>query len=69
MGRLTLNVLLSCAQFEHEMTGESIRDKASASRKKCMWMGRMVPLGYRLENKKLVIDEVEALKIKTIFAL
>jgi site-specific DNA recombinase len=69
MERLTLNVLLSFAQFEHEVTCEGIRGKASASRKKGMWMGGMVPLGYRLENKKLVIDEVEALKIKTIFAL
>ena len=53
MGRLTLNVLLSFAQFEREVIGERIRDKFAASRKKGMWMGGFVPFGYRLENRKL----------------
>ena len=57
MGRLTLNILLSFAQFEREVTGERIRDKIAASRKKGMWMGGVPPLGYRVENRKLVIDE------------
>jgi site-specific DNA recombinase len=57
MGRLTLNILLSFAQFEREVIGERIRDKFAASRKKGMWMGGYVPLGYRVENRKLVIDE------------
>jgi site-specific DNA recombinase len=55
MGRLTLNILLSFAQFEREVIGERIRDKFAASRKKGMWMGGFVPLGYRVENRKLVI--------------
>ena len=54
MGRLTLNVLLSFAQFEREVIGERIRDKFAASRKKGMWMGGFVPLGYRVENRKLL---------------
>ena len=69
MGRLTLNVLLSFAQFEREVTGERIRDKVSASRKKGMWMGGVVPLGYRLENKKLIVEQSEAATVKQIFAL
>ena len=69
MGRLTLNVLLSFAQFEREVTGERIRDKVSASRKKGMWMGGVVPLGYRVEYKKLLIEPSEAEKIRQIFAL
>jgi DNA invertase Pin-like site-specific DNA recombinase len=60
MGRLTLNILLSFAQFEREVIGERIRDKFAASRKKGMWMGGVVPLGYRVENRKLIIDEAEA---------
>ncbi|QGN55053.1 recombinase family protein [Novosphingobium sp. Gsoil 351] len=60
MGRLTLNMLLSFAQFEREVTGERIRDKIAASKRKGMWMGGPVPLGYRVENRKLVVDEVEA---------
>src|SRR5215204_2026435 len=60
MGRLTLNVLLSFAQFEREVTGERIRDKIAASKKKGIWMGGVVPLGYRVENRKLVVDEAEA---------
>ena len=53
MGRLTLNVLLSFAQFEREVTGERIRDKIAASKRKGIWMGGVVPLGYRVENRKL----------------
>src|SRR6056297_2194615 len=57
MGRLTLNILLSFAQFEREVTAERIRDKVAASRKKGMWMGGVPPYGYRVENRKLVIDD------------
>ena len=58
MGRLTLNVLLSFAQFEREVTGERIRDKIAASKKKGIWMGGVVPIGYRVENRALhVVDE------------
>jgi site-specific DNA recombinase len=67
MGRLTLNILLSFAQFEREVIGERIRDKFAASRKKGMWMGGFVPLGYRVENRKLVIDEEEAPTVRMIF--
>jgi site-specific DNA recombinase len=67
MGRLTLNVLLSFAQFEREVIGERIRDKFAASRKKGMWMGGFVPLGYRVQNRKLVIHEPEAAMIRRIF--
>jgi len=67
MGRLTLNVLLSFAQFEREVIGERIRDKFAASRKKGMWMGGNVPLGYRLENRKLLIEEGEAATVRMIF--
>ena len=67
MGRLTLNVLLSFAQFEREVIGERIRDKFAASRKKGMWMGGYVPLGYRLENRKLLIEKSEAAKVRMIF--
>ncbi len=67
MGRLTLNILLSFAQFEREVIGERIRDKFAASRKKGMWMGGFVPLGYRVENRKLVIDETEAATVRMIF--
>ena len=67
MGRLTLNILLSFAQFEREVIGERIRDKFAASRKKGMWMGGFVPLGYRVENRKLVIDEPEAATVRMIF--
>ena len=67
MGRLTLNVLLSFAQFEREVIGERIRDKFAASRKKGMWMGGFVPLGYRVENRKLIIDEAEAATVRMIF--
>jgi len=60
MGRLTLNVLLSFAQFEREVTGERIRDKIAASKKKGMWMGGVPPLGYTVRDRKLVVIEREA---------
>src|SRR5262249_3896915 len=60
MGRLTLNVLLSFAQFEREVIGERIRDKIAASKRKGMWMGGMPPLGYRVEDRKLVVIDSEA---------
>jgi site-specific DNA recombinase len=69
MGRLTLNVLLSFAQFEREVTGERIRDKFAASKKKGMFMGGVIPYGYRLESRKLLIDPPEAEKVKLIFSL
>ena len=67
MGRLTLNVLLSFAQFEREVTGERIRDKIAASKKKGIWIGGVVPLGYRVEDRKLVVDEAEAATVRSIF--
>jgi DNA invertase Pin-like site-specific DNA recombinase len=67
MGRLTLNVLLSFAQFEREVTGERIRDKIAASKKKGMWMGGHVPLGYRVQDRKLIIDDAEAETVRHIF--
>ena len=67
MGRLTLNVLLSFAQFEREVTGERIRDKIAASKKKGLWMGGHVPLGYRVQDRKLVVDEAEAATVRLIF--
>jgi len=67
MGRLTLNVLLSFAQFEREVTGERIRDKIAASKQKGMWMGGPVPLGYRLEDRKLVLEPSEAETVRMIF--
>jgi DNA invertase Pin-like site-specific DNA recombinase len=57
MGRLTLNVLLSFAQFEREVIGERIRDKFAASRKKGMWMGGWAPLGYDVKDRKLIIND------------
>ena len=69
MGRLTLNVLLSFAQFEREVTGERIRDKIAASKKKGMWMGGRVPIGYRSEGRSLIIHEAEAAIIRQIHAL
>ena len=68
MGRLTLNILLSFAQFEREVIGERIRDKFAASRRKGMWMGGNVPLGYRVEARKLVVVEPEAELVRRIFA-
>jgi DNA invertase Pin-like site-specific DNA recombinase len=67
MGRLTLNVLLSFAQFEREVIGERIRDKFAASRKKGMWMGGHVPPGYAVKDRKLVINEPEATLVRSIF--
>jgi site-specific DNA recombinase len=67
MGRLTLNVLLSFAQFEREVTGERIRDKIAASKRKGMWMGGPVPLGYDVQDRKLVINEAEAATVRHIF--
>ena len=67
MGRLTLNVLLSFAQFEREVTSERIRDKVAASKKKGMWMGGPVPLGYKLGDRKLLVDDEEAEIIRSIF--
>src|SRR6202161_3518673 len=69
MGRLTLNVLLSFAQFEREVTGERIRDKIAASKKKGMWMGGVVPHGYRVEDRKLLVVEEEAAVVRLIFDL
>ncbi len=67
MGRLTLNMLLSFAQFEREVTGERIRDKIAASKKKGMWMGGNPPLGYDVDNRKLVVNEPEAERVRHIF--
>ena len=67
MGRLTLNVLLSFAQFEREVTGERIRDKIAASKKKGMWMGGMPPLGYDVKNRKLVVNDAEARIVVEIY--
>ncbi|KAF1708648.1 recombinase family protein [Pseudoxanthomonas sacheonensis] len=67
MGRLTLNVLLSFAQFEREVTGERIRDKVAASKRKGMWMGGPVPLGYSLVDKALVVNGPEAVLVRHIF--
>ena len=67
MGRLTLNVLLSFAQFEREVTGERIRDKIAASKKKGMWMGGYPPLGYDVKDRKLVVNEAEAETVRYIF--
>jgi len=67
MGRLTLNVLLSFAQFEREVTGERIRDKIAASKKKGMWMGGAVPQGYDCVERRLVVNKVEAATVRTIF--
>jgi DNA invertase Pin-like site-specific DNA recombinase len=67
MGRLMLNVLLSFAQFEREVTGERIRDKIAASKAKGMWMGGPLPLGYDVLNRLLVINETEAATVRRIF--
>src|SRR5262245_13661533 len=60
MGRLTLNVLLSFAQFEREVISERVRDKVAASKKKGLWMGGMPPLGYDVKDRKLIANEAEA---------
>jgi site-specific DNA recombinase len=67
MGRLTLNMLLSFAQFEREIAGERIRDKIAASKRKGMWMGGNVPLGYDVRDRKLIVNEPEALTVRLIF--
>src|SRR5882672_8230121 len=67
MGRLTLNVLLSFAQFEREVIGERIRDKFAASRRKGMWMGGWAPLGYEVRDRKLVVNEQDAELVRSIF--
>jgi len=67
MGRLTLNVLLSFAQFEREVTGERIRDKVAASRQKGMWMGGTIPLGYDVRDRELVVNEAEAITVREVF--
>src|SRR5438067_6933385 len=67
MGRLTLNVLLSFAQFEREVIGERIRDKIAASKRKGMWMGGVPPLGYRVEDRKLLVIDSEAEIVRAIF--
>ena len=67
MGRLTLNMLLSFAQFEREIAGERIRDKIAASKAKGMWMGGNVPLGYDVRERKLIVNEPEASTVRMIF--
>ncbi|TMJ79876.1 MAG: recombinase family protein [Alphaproteobacteria bacterium] len=67
MGRLTLNVLLSFAQFEREVIGERVRDKIAASKKKGMWMGGMLPLGYDVKDRKLVVNKDEARTVVDIY--
>nr|WP_295469288.1 recombinase family protein [Mesorhizobium sp.] len=67
MGRLTLNVLLSFAQFEREVTAERIRDKIAASKKKGMWMGGTVSFGYRVRERKLVVEDAEAAEVQKLF--
>jgi Recombinase/Resolvase, N terminal domain len=69
MGRLTLNVLLSFAQFEREVIGERIRDKVAASKARGMWMGGKVPLGYGVRDRKLVVNEAEAARVRRVFEL
>jgi len=68
MGRLTLNVLLSFAQFERELIGERVRDKIAASKRKGIWVGGPVPLGYAAVDKKIVVVAAEAETVRTIFA-
>ncbi len=67
MGRLTLNMLLSFAQFEREVTGERIRDKIAASKRKGMWMGGLPPLGYDVRDRKLVVNKAEAETVRHIY--
>jgi DNA invertase Pin-like site-specific DNA recombinase len=67
MGRLTLNVLLSFAQFEREVTGERIRDKVAASKRKGMWMGGYPPLGYDARDHQLLVNPAEAVTVRAIF--
>src|SRR5712671_2261065 len=69
MGRLTLNVLLSFAQFEREVTGERIRDKIAASKGKGMWMGGIVPVGYDVRDRKLIVNADESAQVRKLFRL
>jgi site-specific DNA recombinase len=69
MGRLTLNVLLSFAQFEREVTSERIRDKIAASKRKGLWVGGTVPLGYDTRDRKITVNDAEAETVRTIFGL
>jgi len=69
MGRLTLNVLLSFAQFEREVTGERIRDKIAASKRKGLWMGGVVPVGYRAQGRTLELEEPQATRVREIYSL
>jgi site-specific DNA recombinase len=69
MGRLTLNVLLSFAQFEREVTGERIRDKIAASKRKGLWMGGVPPMGYLPQKRTLLIDEPQAERVRRIYRL
>ncbi len=69
MGRLTLNMLLSFAQFEREVTAERIRDKIAASKRKGLWMGGLVPLGYDADGRTLAIDTTEAATVRKLYAL
>jgi DNA invertase Pin-like site-specific DNA recombinase len=69
MGRLTLNILLSFAQFEREVIGERIRDKVAASKARGMWMGGKVPLGYEVRDRKLVVNAAEAAQVRRVFEL
>ena len=69
MGRLTLNVLLSFAQFEREVTAERIRDKIAASKKKGLWMGGNPPLGYDVRDRQLMVNQSEAEMVRTLFRL
>jgi site-specific DNA recombinase len=67
MGRLTLNVLLSFAQFEREVTSERIRDKIAASKRKGLWVGGMVALGYQTKDRNIQVVEEEAEQVRTLF--
>ena len=69
MGRLALNVLLSFAQFQREVTAERIRDKIAASKKKGLWMGGLVPLGYDAAGRALAVNHDEAASVRTLFDL
>ena len=69
MGRLTLNILLSFAQFEREVTRERVRDKIAASKRRGMWMGGNLPLGYDARERKLVINATEAKTVRLIYGL
>ena len=69
MGRLTLHMLLSFAQFEREVTAERIRDKVAASKRKGLWMGGRVPLGYEKDERTLRINAAEAKTVRTLYAL